>query len=78
MEQLEKALDGAEGARVLVITGAGERAFVAGGDLRSLASVRTELEASAMAWRMRSIYDRIAGFSCPVVAALNGHVGWRF
>lgn len=73
MEQLEKALDGAEGARVLVITGAGERAFVAGGDLRSLASVRTEVEASAMTWRMRSIYDRIAGLPCPTIAALNGH-----
>jgi enoyl-CoA hydratase len=73
MEQLEKALDGAEGARALVITGAGDRAFVAGGDLKSLAAVRTELEASEMAWRMRSICDRIAGFGCPVVAALNGH-----
>jgi enoyl-CoA hydratase/carnithine racemase len=73
MEQLEKVLDGAEGARVLVITGAGERAFVAGGDLRSLSAVRTEVEASAMTWRMRSIYDRIAGFPCPTVAALNGH-----
>lgn len=74
MEQLEKALDAAEGARALVVTGAGDRAFVAGGDLKSLASLRTECEASAMAWRMRSICDRLAGFGCPVVAALNGHV----
>ncbi len=73
MEQLEKVLDGAEGARALVITGAGDKAFIAGGDLKSLASVRTEVEASAMAWRMRSIYDRIAAFPAPVVAALNGH-----
>lgn len=26
-----------------------------------------------MAWRMRSICDRIAGFPGPVIAALNGH-----
>ena len=65
MEQLEKVLDGAEGARASVITGAGDKAFIAGGDLKSLASVRTEVEASAMAWRMRSIYDRIAAFPCP-------------
>ena len=55
MEQLEKALDGAEGARALAITGGGSRAFVAGGDLNSLSSVRTEPEASAMAWRMPPI-----------------------
>lgn len=33
MDQLEKALDSADGARALVITGAGDRAFVSGGDL---------------------------------------------
>jgi enoyl-CoA hydratase len=73
MDQLEKALDGAEGAAALVITGAGDRAFVSGGDLKELSALRTELEASAMAFRMRSICDRIAGFPAPTIAALNGH-----
>jgi enoyl-CoA hydratase len=73
MDQLEKALDGAQGARALAITGAGDRAFVSGGDLKELAALRTELDASAMAWRMRSICDRVAGFPGPVIAALNGH-----
>jgi enoyl-CoA hydratase len=73
MEQLEKALDGAEGAAALVITGAGDRAFVSGGDLKELSALRTELEASSMAFRMRSICDRIAGFAAPTIAALNGH-----
>lgn len=73
MDQLEKALDAAEGARALVITGAGDRAFVSGGDLKELAAIRTEEDASDMAWRMRSICDRIAAFPCPVIAALNGH-----
>jgi enoyl-CoA hydratase len=73
MDQLEKALDGAEGAAALVITGAGDRAFVSGGDLKELSALRTESEASAMAFRMRSICDRIAGFPVPTVAALNGH-----
>ena len=65
MDQLEKALDGAEGAAALVITGAGDRAFVSGGDLKELSALRTELEASSMAFRMRSICDRIAGFPLP-------------
>ena len=73
MEQMEKALDAAEGARALVITGGGDRAFVSGGDLKELSAIRTEEEAAAMAWRMRSICDRLADFPAPVVAALNGH-----
>jgi enoyl-CoA hydratase len=73
MEQLEKALDAAAGARALVIKGAGDRAFVSGGDLKELSTLRTEEDASAMAKRMRSICDQLAGFPAPVIAALNGH-----
>jgi len=73
MDQLDKALDGAEGANALVLTGAGDRAFVSGGDLKELAALRTEWDASTMAFRMRSICDRIAGFPTPTIAALNGH-----
>jgi enoyl-CoA hydratase/carnithine racemase len=73
MDQLEKALDAAEGASALAITGAGDRAFVSGGDLKELGAIRTEEDAAAMARRMRSICDRLAGFPAPVVAALNGH-----
>ncbi|MGW1028956.1 enoyl-CoA hydratase/isomerase family protein [Streptomyces sp. NPDC002577] len=73
MGELEHALDAAAGARALVITGAGDRAFVSGGDLKELAALRTTEEAAAMAWRMRRICDRIAAFPAPVIAALNGH-----
>jgi enoyl-CoA hydratase/carnithine racemase len=74
MAELEKALDALDaGVRALVITGAGDRAFVSGGDLKELSAIRTIEEASAMAWRMRTICDRLAEFPAPVVAALNGH-----
>jgi enoyl-CoA hydratase/carnithine racemase len=73
MEQLEKALDAAAGARALVIKGAGDRAFVSGGDLKELSTLRTQEDASAMAKRMRSICDQLASFPAPVIAALNGH-----
>ncbi|MBA2947839.1 enoyl-CoA hydratase/isomerase family protein [Streptomyces himalayensis] len=73
MGELEQALDAAAGARALVVTGAGDRAFVSGGDLKELAALRTTEEAAAMAWRMRRICDRIAVFPAPVIAALNGH-----
>src|ERR1700737_3040702 len=73
MEQLEKALDAAEGASALALPGAGDRAFVSGGDLKELGAIRTQEDAAAMAWRMRSICDRLANFPAPVIAALNGH-----
>ena len=73
MDELEKALDAAEGARALVVRGGGDRAFVSGGDLKELSAIRTEPEAVAMALRMRGICDRIAAFPAPVIAALNGH-----
>ncbi|KUH80170.1 MULTISPECIES: enoyl-CoA hydratase/isomerase family protein [unclassified Mycobacterium] len=73
MEQLHTALDGAEGATALVIRGAGDRAFVSGGDLKLLAALRTVADAAAMARRMRSVCDRIAAFPGVTVAVLNGH-----
>src|SRR3984957_6424034 len=76
MAELDRALDAldaAKTARALVITGAGDRAFVSGGDLKELSAIRTIEEASAMAWRMRKICDRIAQFPAPAIAALNGH-----
>ncbi|MEU6200318.1 enoyl-CoA hydratase/isomerase family protein [Streptomyces sp. NPDC047061] len=73
MGELDKALDAAEGSNALVLTGAGDRAFVSGGDLKELARLRTEKEAAGMALRMRALCDRIAAFPGPVVAALNGH-----
>lgn len=73
MDRLDEALDGVDGARALVIKGAGDKAFVSGGDLKELSALRTEEEAAAMARRMRGVCDRIAGFPGPVLAALNGH-----
>ncbi|WP_316574407.1 enoyl-CoA hydratase/isomerase family protein [Nocardia canadensis] len=73
MDQLDKAIDAAGGARALVIRGAGDQAFVSGGDLKQLSEIRTMADAVAMAWRMRLICDRLAAFPAPVIAALNGH-----
>lgn len=73
MDELEKAIDAAAGVNALVIRGAGDRAFVSGGDLKELSAVRTEDEAVAMALRMRGICDQLANFPAPVIAALNGH-----
>jgi enoyl-CoA hydratase len=73
MDALERALDAAADADVLVIRGRGDRAFISGGDLKELAKIRTHEAAVAMAVRMRRLCDRIATFPGPVIAALNGH-----
>jgi enoyl-CoA hydratase len=74
MEQLEHATMEipALGATVVVITGGGDRAFISGGDLRELGAIRTSAAAERMAWRMRSVLDRLATLPMPVIAALNG------
>jgi enoyl-CoA hydratase len=74
MDAMGVALDeiAASPARVLVIRGAGDGVFASGGDLKELAALRTIEQASAMARRMRTICDRIAALSIPVVAAMNG------
>jgi enoyl-CoA hydratase/carnithine racemase len=75
MAELGAALDEVEQSdvRVVALRGAGERVFVSGGDLKELASIRTEDEAQAMAMTMRTLLDRVASLPVPVVAALNGH-----
>ena len=60
-------------AAVLVLRGSGDRAFVSGGDIKELGSIRTHEAAVAMASRVRRLLDRVAAFPVPVIAALNGH-----
>ncbi|HVT22421.1 MAG TPA: enoyl-CoA hydratase/isomerase family protein [Mycobacteriales bacterium] len=60
-------------AAVLVLTGGGDRAFVSGGDLKELATVRTHAEAVQMASNVRDVLDRLAQVPVPVIAAMNGH-----
>lgn len=60
------------GTRVVVLTGAGDRFFAAGGDLVDLASVRDEAATLAMTDQARGALDAIRCCPVPVVACLNG------
>jgi enoyl-CoA hydratase len=57
---------------VAVLTGAGDKAFASGGDLKELESLRDEAGALAFAARTRAALDTIRRFPVPVVAVLNG------
>jgi enoyl-CoA hydratase/carnithine racemase len=75
MTELDEALAGlaaSDDVSCAVITGAGGRAFIAGGDLKELEDRRDEEFARAMARRMRATLDRIADLPIPVIAAING------
>jgi enoyl-CoA hydratase len=74
MRSLGQALDQVESARarVLVIRGAGDRAFCAGGDLKELEHMRSADQAAQMARTMRTTLDRLNQVRMPVIAAVNG------
>lgn len=59
------------GVRALVITGAGEKAFVAGADISELATLGGA-EAEAYALRGQRVFERIEQLGRPVIAAVNG------
>ena len=55
----------------VILTGAGEKAFVAGADIKELAAL-DPLEARAKSRQGHRLLERIEGFSKPVIAAING------
>ena len=70
-ETLRKARDEYE-SRVLVLTGAGEDAFVAGADIEYMSQLSVE-EAQEYAELGHRVTDAIERFPAPVIAALNGY-----
>lgn len=74
LAELEEALDRAAGdeeVRVVVLTGAGEKAFVAGADVKELAGL-SPLQAQAHARRGQAIFSRLETLGKPSIAAING------
>jgi enoyl-CoA hydratase len=56
--------------RVVVLTGAGDEAFVAGADIREFAERTPEQQRQAM--EELRVFDVLAGFPKPVIAMING------
>ncbi|MEF8818150.1 MAG: enoyl-CoA hydratase-related protein [Haloferacaceae archaeon] len=71
---LSSAFDAAEdaGARAVVVTGAGEKAFVAGADIEHMSEMSTP-EALAYAETGHDLCRQITEFPAPVIAAVNGY-----
>ncbi len=58
--------------KALIITGAGEKAFVAGADIKELSTLNTQsgVELSKIG---QSVFDQIENFSKPVIGLINGY-----
>jgi len=61
-----------EGVRAVIITGAGDKAFVAGADINELARL-SPADAQEYALRGQHVLDLIERMGKPVVAAVNGY-----
>jgi enoyl-CoA hydratase len=60
-----------EGIRALILTGAGEKAFVAGADINELAQ-RTAVDGKDFALYGQDIFHRLESLGKPSIAAING------
>jgi len=74
MDELEKTFDELaqdNSVRAVIITGAGEKAFVAGADIGEFPKLNRE-NGEKMSLRGQEVFQKIADFPAPVIAAVNG------
>jgi enoyl-CoA hydratase len=71
MEQAFEHCRTSESVRALIVTGAGDKAFVAGADIRELAQMNP-LGAKELAYRGQQVLSRVENMGKPTVAMING------
>jgi len=75
IDELDRALNEAEAdtsVRVLVITGSGPKAFVAGADIKEFAHFSVAEGQALSADGHRKLFDHVERLNKPVIAAVNG------
>jgi len=71
MERVFEHCRTSESVRALIVTGAGEKAFVAGADIRELAQM-TPLGAKEVAYRGQQVLAKVEHMGKPTIAMING------
>ena len=73
LDELNNSLDNINLSKIksLIITGAGEKSFVAGADISEMNTL-TKKEAEAFGKKGNDIFRKIENFQIPVIAAVNG------
>ncbi|MCW2278181.1 enoyl-CoA hydratase/isomerase family protein [Heliophilum fasciatum] len=75
MNELAQVIDRVESddtIGALILTGAGEKAFIAGADIGELQALKTPMAAVAKARRGQQVLARLEALGKPVIAAING------
>ena len=73
LDELDKTLDAVdlEAVRCLILTGAGEKSFVAGADIGEMSTL-TQSEGEAFGKKGNDVFRKLETFPLPVIAAVNG------
>ena len=73
LEELDRTLDDIDTnkIRALIITGAGEKSFVAGADISEMSALTKE-QAQKFSKKGNDVFRKIETFPIPVIAAING------
>lgn len=73
LDELDATLDQVDldAVRVLILTGAGEKSFVAGADIGEMSSLTKE-EGEAFGKKGNDVFRKLETFPIPVIAAING------
>jgi enoyl-CoA hydratase len=76
MEELSAVLDelaDESDIRCIILTGAGEKAFVAGADINELRAIASVADGAAFAAKGQTVLFKVENFDKPVIAAINGY-----
>ena len=73
LDELDKVLESidTEKIRALIITGAGEKSFVAGADIAEMSTL-TKAQGAEFSKKGNDVFRKIETFPIPVIAAING------
>lgn len=73
LEEIDKTLDAVDLAstRCLILTGAGQKSFVAGADIGEMSTL-TKAEGEAFGKKGNDVFHKLETFPIPVIAAVNG------
>jgi len=69
---LLNVVDRSHSLRILIITGSGEKAFVAGADIKEISAMNESSQAQAFAEKGQKIFRRLEVLNKPVIAAVDG------
>ena len=74
LDELSQALDAIDTSKIsaLIITGDGEKSFVAGADISEMSSL-SKKEAEDFSKKGNDVFRKIETFEIPVIAAINGY-----